>query len=145
MARANRQEPAPAVVAHATLVAAALSLLAAPILPGDGSNFLRVGPLAWASLAAIGLTAFWLGPALYFGAIERAGLLLPAVLMAAIPVFTLLLAWAVLASAPPAVGLLGIPIAVVGALLALRGEHAPWDRPRPIGGPADLAGPTRRR
>jgi drug/metabolite transporter (DMT)-like permease len=77
-------------------------------------------------VAGLGITSFFLGPYLYFRAIEWAGLLLPALLMATIPVFTLFLALAAFHTAPVLLGLVGIPVAVVGAALALRGSHPGW-------------------
>jgi drug/metabolite transporter (DMT)-like permease len=74
----------------------------------------------------LGLTSFFVAPYLYFRAIETAGMVLPAVLMATIPVFTLLLSALLLSNIPPIIGLLGIPVAVFGAVLALQGDHAPW-------------------
>ncbi|HXY12809.1 MAG TPA: hypothetical protein VEJ85_04865, partial [Thermoplasmata archaeon] len=60
----------------------------------------------------------------YFAAIQDVGLVIPPMLMTAIPVFTLFLSSSVLGIALPLVGVLGIPVAVVGAILALRGQSA---------------------
>jgi len=125
-ARANIRLPGTAVVAHATLGAAALSIFASPLLPEGVHGLAIVSPLDLVLVAGLGVTSFFLGPYLYFRAIEWAGLLLPALLMATIPVFTLFLALAAFHTAPVLLGLLGIPIAVVGAALALRGSHPGW-------------------
>ncbi|HEV2429672.1 MAG TPA: DMT family transporter [Thermoplasmata archaeon] len=126
MARASRSVPLAAVVGQVTVTAGLLLLIAGLADPAATGSLIPDGAGPAIALAAIGLTSFFLGPALYFLAIERAGLVLPAVLMATIPVFTLLLSWLLLGAVPPVLGLAGIPIAVGGALWALRGEHAPW-------------------
>jgi hypothetical protein len=127
-AQENRRRPTSAVVAHATLFAALASLVVAPFLPGGfaglGIPSVRVGLL----LATLGLTTFFVAPALYFRAVEETGLVLPAVLMSTIPVFTLLLAATLFRQIPPVLALAGIPVAVVGSVLALQGSHPPWSR-----------------
>jgi drug/metabolite transporter (DMT)-like permease len=125
-ARANRSLPANAVLGQLSLAGGLIALIASPIEPGGVSGILPPSPIAALALLAIGVVCFYVAPACYFAAIERAGMILPAVLMATIPVFTLLLSWVVLGVVPPPFGLLGIPIAVVGAIVALRGEHEPW-------------------
>jgi drug/metabolite transporter (DMT)-like permease len=125
-AQANIRLPGTAVVAQATLGAAALSLLASPLLPGGAGGLGIASPTDLVLVAGLGVTSFFVGPYLYFRAIEWAGLLLPALLMATIPVFTLFLALAAFHTAPVLLGLIGIPVAVVGAALALRGSHPGW-------------------
>jgi drug/metabolite transporter (DMT)-like permease len=125
-ARANLTAPSNAVLGNAMLTAGLLALLASPLFPSGTSNIIPPSPAAALDVVAIAFIVFFIAYAFYFAAIERAGILLPAVLMAAIPVFTLLLSWLVLGVVPPPLGLLGIPIAVVGAVVALRGEHEPW-------------------
>jgi drug/metabolite transporter (DMT)-like permease len=125
-ARESRRTPTAAVVAHSILGAAVATLVLSPLTPG-GIPGLGVSSLFDIGVVvALGLTSFFLAPWLYFRAIQTAGMLLPAVLMATIPVFTLLLSALVFSSVPAALGIVGIPIAVVGAVLALRGEHAPY-------------------
>jgi drug/metabolite transporter (DMT)-like permease len=127
-ARENRHTPTSAVIAHATAFAALLGVLVSPTLPGGFAGLAIPSLTALGLLATLGLTSFFVAPAMYFGAIERAGLLLPAVLMAAIPVFTLALAVALFHEVPALLGLFGVPLAVVGAVLALQGSHPPWSR-----------------
>lgn len=125
-ARGNRETPMVPLVGVTTLVAAGWGAVVSPLLPG-GVPGLWPGSLPGVALVVVlGLTSFALGPFLYFRAIERAGLLLPAVLMTAIPVFTLALDVAIDRTVPPLLALLGIPLAVAGAFLALRGPHAAW-------------------
>ena len=134
-ARANRRAPMVPVVGITTLVAAAAGMIVSPLLPG-GFGGLWPGSIdGTVIVVTLGLTSFALGPYLYFRAIEMAGLLLPAILMAAIPVFTLVLDFALIRSVPPVLGLLGIPIAIIGAYLALRGPHVAWTREGATDGP----------
>ena len=127
-ARAAQRVPTDAVIAQATLGGALVTLLLSPLIPGGALGLLSVPPSGVVVLVVLGVTSFFLAPVLYFDAIERVGLMLPALLMATIPVFTLALAVLVLAQVPPWLALLGIPIAVVGAALAGQGEHLPWAR-----------------
>lgn len=136
-ARANRVTAPSAVIAQSLVAAAGLTVLVAPVFPGGWGGLASVTPLPLVLLALCGLTSFFLAPALYFLAIEEVGLVIPPMLMTAIPVFTLFLSAGVLGIALPVVGVLGIPVAVVGAILALRGESAiPWES-RPETRPPD--------
>jgi drug/metabolite transporter (DMT)-like permease len=135
MARACRTEPMSAVGGQATLTAGGIAVLMSPALPGGFVGLAPPGSAAGLAAVAIGISAFFLGPALYFLAIQRAGIVLPAVLMATIPLFTLLFAALFLSTIPPWLGLAGIPLAVVGAFVALRGEHEPWRPPGVVPGP----------
>ena len=121
-ARLGRRIPTSALVTHATLGAAILGLIALPFLPAQGSGPWVTDPVDLLLLLVNGVVSFFLGPLLYFRAIRIAGIILPSVLMATIPVFTLLLAVVVLGSFPPLLGALGIPVALGGAYLAMRGE-----------------------
>ncbi|MCI4325447.1 MAG: DMT family transporter [Thermoplasmata archaeon] len=127
-AQENRRLPTSAVVAHATVFAALAALLVLPFVPGGLPGLGIPSVTAGLLLAALGLTSFFVAPALYFRAIEEAGIVLPAVLMATIPVFTLLLSAALFREVPPLLALVGIPLAVVGAILALQGAHPAWTR-----------------
>jgi drug/metabolite transporter (DMT)-like permease len=123
-ARANRTMAPSAVVGQSMLAAGLLTVLVAPVFPGGWTGLVTVAPVPLLLLALCGLTSFFLSPALYFLAIDRVGLVIPPMLMTAIPVFTLLLSSWVLGIALPLIGVLGIPVAVVGAILALGGESA---------------------
>ena len=123
-ARENERTAPSAVVAQSMLGAAAVTALLAPLLPGGLGGLVRVPAVPLALLALTGITSFFVAPVLYFVAIGRAGLVVPPMLMTAIPVFTLLLSAGILGIALPLLGVLGIPVAVAGALLALRGESA---------------------
>jgi drug/metabolite transporter (DMT)-like permease len=122
VARTAEEVPTAAVVAHATVSATLVTVIAAPWLPGGLAGLGSVGPVPAVLLAVTGVTSFFVGPALYFRAIGRVGLGIPPLLMTGIPVFTLLLSALLLGLGAPLLGLLGIPIAIVGALLALRSE-----------------------
>jgi len=131
-ARANRTLPPSAVVGQSMLAAGVLTLVVAPLFPGGWHGLVTVAPLPALLLVLCGLTSFFLAPALYFLALDEVGLVIPPMLMTGIPVFTLLLSAGILGIALPLIGVLGIPVAVVGAVLALRGESAfPHDDPPP--------------
>ncbi len=121
-ARANETEPADAVVGQSMLASALVTALFAPAIPGGWAGLVVTDPGAIAVLLVTGFTSFFLAPALYFIAIDRVGLVLPPMLMTGIPVFTLLLSAIILRIAVPIIALLGVPVAVAGALLALRAE-----------------------
>lgn len=125
-AKANQRTPMTAIIAQSTLGAAFLGVLASPLLPGGAGGLWVPDPVDVALLAVLGVTSFFLGPYLYFRAIELAGLLLPALLMSSIPVFTLAISVVAFGTSPVLLGLAGIPIAVVGSVLALRGSHPGW-------------------
>jgi drug/metabolite transporter (DMT)-like permease len=127
-AQENRRTPTSAVVGHATLFAAIGSAALAGLLPGGYGGLLFPSAEAAVLLAVLGLTSFFIAPALYFRAIEETGIVLPAVLMASIPVFTLLLSAILFHVLPSILGIAGVPLAVAGAVLALQGVHPPWSR-----------------
>ena len=119
---ANRETAASAVVGQSMLAASLVTVLVTPAIPGGWAGLVVTTPFPTAVLIATGLTSFFIAPVLYFEALARGGLVLPPMLMTGIPVFTLLLSAIVLRLGVPFVALLGIPVAVVGALLALRAE-----------------------
>ena len=119
-ARANRTLAPAAVVAQSGLAGGLVLLVAAPLFPGGWAGLVSVAPLPAVLLVLCGVSSFFLAPALYFLAIDKVGLAVPPMLMTAIPVFTLILSTGLLGIALPLIGLLGIPVAVVGGILALR-------------------------
>jgi drug/metabolite transporter (DMT)-like permease len=125
-ARAARTVPLAALNAQAFLGAGLVLLLASPVLPGGAIGLIALTPSAIGLLVVLGATTFFLAPLLYFLAIERAGLILTALLMASIPVFTLALAVGVLGIVPSLLGALGVPVALIGAMFAIQGNHPPW-------------------
>ncbi len=134
-ARANETMPRAAVVGQSMLGSALVLAALSPLIPGGAGTLLAVPPRALLLLVATGLTSFFVAPVLYFRAIGRAGLVIPPMLMTGIPVFTLLLSAVFLGIAPPLIGVLGIPIAVVGALVILRAESDEPSVPPPAAGP----------
>jgi len=132
-ARANRTMAPDAVVGQSMLAAGILTVVVAPVFPGGWHGLVSVAPLPAVLLGLCGLTSFFLAPALYFLALDQVGLVIPPMLMTAIPVFTLFLSAGVLGIALPLIGVLGIPVAVAGAVLALRGESAFPPEPPPLG------------
>ncbi|MGI0131704.1 MAG: DMT family transporter [Thermoplasmata archaeon] len=131
-ARASLKVPMDAVIAQVTLASGGVAVILAPLLPGGLSGLVVTSPADAAVLIALGITSFFFAPLLYFAGIERVGLMLPALLMATIPIFTLLLSWLVLRELPPWIAILGVPVAVLGAALASRGEHRPWSPEYPL-------------
>lgn len=130
-ARENERSPPSAVVGQSMLAAGLVGLAVAPWLPGGVSGLVVVAPFPILILIATGVTSFFLAPALYFESIRRAGLVVPPMMMTGIPVFAALLSWGILGIAIPFIGIVGIPIAVGGALLALRGETSGGDATDP--------------
>lgn len=122
-AHANERAPSSAVVGQSMLGAGVIGLIIAPVIPGSWAGLVPPNAASWGVLIALGVTAFFVAPVLYFAAIRHVGPALPAVLMTGIPVFTLLLSWVVLGLSLPLVAVLGIPIAVMGGLLALQGAN----------------------
>lgn len=118
-ARANEQAPPSAVVGQSMLGTGLVTLALVPVIPGAFPGLAPPSPEAFAILVAIGLTAFFAVPLLYFASIRLVGPGLPAVLQVAIPVFTLILSWFVLHLPLPLLAVLGIPVAVVGGILTL--------------------------
>ncbi|HYA54341.1 MAG TPA: DMT family transporter [Thermoplasmata archaeon] len=121
-ARANRTMAPSAVVGQSMLAAGILTAVVAPAFPGGWHGLVAIAPLPFFLMAMCGITSFFLAPALYFLALDEVGLVIPPMLMTAIPVFTLLLSAEVLGIALPLIGVLGIPVAVAGGVIALRGE-----------------------
>jgi drug/metabolite transporter (DMT)-like permease len=128
-ARANERHPASAVIGQSMLGAALFGLVLSPLVPGGPAGLAVTGALPLGVLVATGLTSFFFAPALYFESIRRAGYVVPPMMMTGIPVFAAILGWLILGIAIPIIGVLGIPIAVVGALLALRGETVESPQP----------------
>ena len=118
----NERTPTSAVVGQSLLAATVVGALLAPLVPGGWNGLLVTAPVPLFVLVALGLTSFFVAPLLYFEAFARGGLVIPPMLMTGIPVFTLLLSAIFLHLSLPLVALLGIPVAVAGALVALRGE-----------------------
>ncbi len=127
-ARANERAPPSAVVAQSMLASALVTAALAFAVPGGYAGLGVVAPGAVLLLVVTGVSSFFIAPALYFLALERVGLVIPPMLMTGIPVFTLLLGALVLRIDLPLIAVLGIPVAVAGALLTLRGE-APDEPP----------------
>jgi drug/metabolite transporter (DMT)-like permease len=131
-ARAAEAVPMSAVVGQSMLTAGLVTAALAPLVPGGWGGLVTVPLRPLLLLALCGVSSFFVAPAVYFLAIEKVGLILPPMLMTGIPVFTLLLSATLLGIAPPWVAVLGVPLAVVGGVLALRGEQA---QPRPSPAP----------
>jgi drug/metabolite transporter (DMT)-like permease len=138
-AQASRRLPSSAVVSQSVVGGGLLGLAASVVFPGGVSSLAIGSPTDLGLVVALGVTSFFLADLLYFGAIERAGLIMPAMMMASIPIFTVILSVTVLGFRAPILAILGIPIALVGAILALQGVHPPWrsEYRRPAEAPGD--------
>ena len=121
-AKENERSPPSAVVGQSMLAAGVIGLALTPFLPGGPSGLLAIAPVPLLILVATGVTSFFVAPALYFASLRAVGLVVPPMMMTGIPVFAAILSWGILGIAIPTIGLVGIPIAILGALLALRGE-----------------------
>ena len=134
-AKENERSPPSAVVGQSMLAAGVIGLVLSPLLPGGVTGIVAIAPLPLLLLVATGVTSFFIAPALYFESLRRVGLVVPPMMMTGIPVFAAILSWGLLGIAIPLIGIVGIPIAVVGALIALRGETqgAPPGAPVPSG------------
>lgn len=137
-AKASSPGAMPAVVGQSMLAAGAVSVLLSPWVPGGGVGVVELGVRPLLLLAANGFASFFVAPLLYFRAIRRVGLGIPPLLMTGIPVFTLLLSALFLRLSVPVLGLIGIPVAIAGAVMALASERpaAPVSTPeatRPTG------------
>lgn len=130
-AQENERTAPLAVVGQSMAAAALLSFVLSPLLPGGIGSVAGVTPATLALLAACGVTSFFLAPLLYFRAIEVGGIVIPPMMMTGIPVFTLLLSAFVLTLGLPLLAVLGIPLAVVGALVTLWAESQPEPRRDP--------------
>ncbi|HTS33252.1 MAG TPA: DMT family transporter [Thermoplasmata archaeon] len=128
-AQENERTSELAVVGQSMAAAALLTVVLSPLIPGGFGTLATVTPEALVLLALCGVTSFFLAPLLYFRAIAEAGIVIPPMMMTGIPVFTLLLSAFVLGLGLPLVAVLGIPIAVAGALLTLQGESSPGAPP----------------
>ncbi|HEY6238572.1 MAG TPA: DMT family transporter, partial [Thermoplasmata archaeon] len=116
-AKANISVPTTAVVAQASLAAGLVSVVVSPLLPGGFAGLWVPSLSDVALIVGLGITSFFVAPFLYFGAVERAGIFLPALLMATIPVFTLVVELAAFGVGASPLALLGVPIAVAGGLV----------------------------
>lgn len=123
-ARDGRTTPVTAIAGQAALAAGLVVLPLTFVLPAS-LGALAIGSVSsGALLVGMGVTSFFLAPALYFLAIQRAGIFLPSLLMAGIPVFTLVFAATIGNQYPTPLGLIGIPIAVIGGVLAVRASQS---------------------
>jgi len=133
-ARASDEAPNSAVVGQSMVGAAVGAGLVAPWIPGGWAGLARLATVPTGLLAVNGLVSFFAAPLLYFASIRREGIVLPPMLMTAIPIFTLAFSVGVLHQPAPVLALLGIPVAVVGAVLTLR-AIAPAPTPEERWGP----------
>jgi inner membrane transporter RhtA len=124
-AQAGQHRPSSALVGQSTVGGGIVCVLLAGILPGGWHGLLVTAPVPILLMIGVAATSFFIAPVLYFRAISRSGVVLPALFQVMIPIFALLLSAVLLHKIPAPLGLLGIPIAVVGGVFAYRGALAP--------------------
>jgi drug/metabolite transporter (DMT)-like permease len=124
-AQEGLHRPSSALVGQSTLAGGFVCLLLAGILPGGWHGLVLTAPLPILLMVSVAATSFFIAPALYFRAVSRSGIVLPALFQVMIPIFALLLSTVLLHQVPALLGLLGIPIAVVGGVFAYRGAQTP--------------------
>jgi drug/metabolite transporter (DMT)-like permease len=118
--QAGRKDPLPVVVGSASLLGTAFTAVGATLLLGPVAAFGGISLVQYGILVVMGLTSFWLGPWAYLWAAERLSIVIPSVLQAFIPVFTLLLGFLLLPAETPWIAIVGVPLAFVGSVLAIR-------------------------
>lgn len=111
--------PSPEVLGAASLEAGILGSVVGLAWLGPAAFEFALSPDQWVVLAAIGFTAFYVAPWLYFWAAGKTSIVVPAVLQALIPVFTLLLVVALGLESAPELAWVGVPLAFVGSILAV--------------------------
>jgi drug/metabolite transporter (DMT)-like permease len=124
-AREGQQRPSSALVGQSTIAGGFVCLLLAGLLPGGWHGLLLTGTVPVVLMFSVAATTFFIAPVLYFRAVGRSGIVLAAVFQVMIPVFALLLSAVLLHKIPGALGLAGIPIAVIGGFFAFRGAQTP--------------------
>jgi drug/metabolite transporter (DMT)-like permease len=130
-AREGQLRPSSALVGQSTVGGGIVCFLLAGILPGGWHGLILTTPLPIVLMVGVAATSFFIAPALYFRAVARSGIVLPALFQVMIPIFALLLSAVLLHKIPAPLGLLGIPIAVIGGVFAYRGALAPAPPVRP--------------
>lgn len=119
VARISSDMPMESVVGSASLVAFGLGSLGALFVVGSGGF---PGPLdlsGWAVLALIGITTFFIAPWSFFESARRVTVVVPAVINGTIPIFTLVFVVVLLNEHVSAVAAVGVPLAFLGAAIAL--------------------------
>jgi drug/metabolite transporter (DMT)-like permease len=118
VARLTQKVPIQRVVGPVTLCGFLASLVALPFLGGLPS-FGVLPPLGYVDLLVVGLTTFFVAPWAFFEASRRVSVVIPAVVNATIPIFTMVFMVGFLGAPIYLLALLGIPLAFGGALLAI--------------------------
>ena len=124
-ARASQHLPSSALVAQSTITGGLVCLVLAGVVPGGWAGLLLTSPVQLLLMVGVAVSSFFVAPVLYFRAVTRSGIVLPALFQVLIPVFALILAILLLHQVPTAIGFAGIPVAVIGGLFAFRGAQTP--------------------
>jgi drug/metabolite transporter (DMT)-like permease len=113
------------VLGAAALGAGIVGAVAGLLVLGPGAWTYALDLEQWGVLAAIGITSFYIAPWMYFWAAAKTSIVVPAVLQALIPVFTLVLVVLLGLEHAPALAWVGVPLAFVGSVLAVVELPAP--------------------
>lgn len=124
-ARESQRLPSSALVGQSTIAGGIVCVVLAGVVPGGWPGLLLTSPVQVLLMFGVALSSFFVAPVLYFRAVTRSGIVLPALFQVLIPVFALILAILLLHQIPAAIGLAGIPVAVIGGLFAFRGAQTP--------------------
>lgn len=114
-----KRTPSGEVLGAAGLMAFALGVVPGLFLLGPSAWTVPLSLLQVLVLVVIGLTSFFLAPWAYFWAAGRTTIVIPAVLQALIPVFTVILVGLLGLESVPELAWVGIPMAFGGSVLAL--------------------------
>lgn len=123
------------VLGAAALAAALLGAVLGSVLFGPSWALTSLTPPQWLALVVMGLTTFYLAPFAYFWAARKTSILVPAVLQALIPVFTLLMV-ALLGYHFPWIAWLGVPLAFLGSAIAVLSPVPATGEAHPTAGPS---------
>lgn len=130
MVRAARTAPMATVVASGSLLAFLIGAVALLVLQGPAGLGIYLGARDLLLITLLGVSSFFLAPWAFFWAAEKLTIVVPAVLQAAIPLFTLILVVLILHYPATWLAVLGIPIAMLGSYFAVaEGGEPPAPRP----------------
>lgn len=119
MVKAAATEPMASVVSSGSILAFLIGAVGVLALQGPAGLGVGLSAEDLGLIALLGLTSFFLAPWAFFWAAEKLSIVIPAVLQAAIPLFTLILVVLALHYSAPLLAIIGIPVAMVGSYLAV--------------------------
>lgn len=117
---ATRRLPMLVVLGVGPILVSGLAAVVAAGVVGPGVLVGSVAPSTVAILLGMSALNYAAAPALFFWSARRISLVIPSILQAAIPVFTLVYVASFGLQPVTAIGLIGVPLAFLGALIAVR-------------------------